>query len=282
MRVEQLSGRGAVVTGGGGGIGRSIALALAAQGMAVVLADIELESAKRVRDEIRGLGQRAMAIRTDVSDLSDVSALAEASFEAFGDIAVLVNNAGVTWRPYRASWDASVEDFAWIMSVNFWGVLHGHQAFAPRMGLSGTPAHIVNTASRAVLQPIPGHAAYTASKAAVEGFSMAVRAEYAAAGLDIGVTVLFPGPVRTDFASSERLRSAVDRAEARWVVPWTSYTRREQMQTGADSAQAIDPETVGPMVVDAIVRDRPYVLTHPMPVHVTDRVRLLSEAATGR
>jgi NAD(P)-dependent dehydrogenase (short-subunit alcohol dehydrogenase family) len=282
MRVEQLAGRGAVVTGGGGGIGRSIAIALAEQGMNVVLADIELESAERVRDEIRGLGRRAIAVRTDVSDLSDLSALADASFEAFGDIAVLVNNAGVTWRPYRASWDASIEDFAWIMSVNFWGVLHGHRAFAPRMGQSGSPTHIVNTASRAVLQPIPGHAAYTASKAAVEGFSMAVRAEYAAAGLDIGVTVLFPGPVRTDFASSERLRSAADRAEARGVLPWTSYTRGEEVQTGADSAQAIDPETVGPMVVDAIVQDRPYVLTHPLPEHVTERARLLGAAATGR
>jgi hypothetical protein len=88
--------------------------------------------------------------------------------------------------------------------------------------------------------------------------------------------------VRTDFASSERLRSVADRAEARGVVPWTAYTRGEAVQTGADSAQAIDPETVGPMVVDAIVQDRPYVLTHPLPEHVTERARLLGAAATGR
>ncbi|WP_347754708.1 SDR family NAD(P)-dependent oxidoreductase [Agrococcus sp. ProA11] len=282
MRVEQLAGRGAVVTGGGGGIGRSIALSLAQQGMDVVLADIELESAERVRDEIRGLGRRAIAVRTDVSQQADVEALADASFDAFGDIAVLVNNAGVTWRPYRASWDASTDDFAWIMAVNFWGVLHGHRAFAPRMGRSGLPSHIVNTASRAVLQPIPGHAAYTASKAAVDGFSMAVRAEYAAAGLDIGVTVLFPGPVRTDFASSERLRSADERAEARGVVPWTTYTEGQPSDTGASASDAIDPALVGPMVVDAIVHDRAYVLTHPLPSHVTERARMLAEAAATR
>lgn len=282
MRVEQLSGRGAVVTGGGGGIGRSIAIALAQQGMDVVLADIELEQAERVRDEVRALGRRSIAVRTDVSKPEDVAALADASFEAFDDIAVLVNNAGVTWRPYRASWDASLEDFEWIMSVNFWGVLNGHRSFAPRMGRSRNPSHIVNTASRAVLLPIPGHAAYTASKAAIDGFSMAVRAEYAAAGLDIGVTVLFPGPVRTDFASSERLRSAADGAEARGVVPWISYTEGQPSRTGADSSDAIDPEPVGPMVVDAIVRDLPYVLTHPLPEHVTERARLLGEAATDR
>lgn len=282
MRVEQLSGRGAVVTGGGGGIGRSIAIALAQQGMDVVLADIELEQAERVRDEVRALGRRSIAVRTDVSKPEDVAALADASFEAFDDIAVLVNNAGVTWRPYRASWDASLEDFEWIMSVNFWGVLHGHRAFAPRMGRSSQPSHIVNTASRAVLQPIPGHAAYTASKAAVDGFSMAARAEYEAAGLDIGVTVLFPGPVRTDFASSERLRSADERPDARGVVPWTSYTDGQSANTGAGASDAIDPALVGPMVVDAIVRDLPYVLTHPLPTHVAERAGLLADAAAPR
>ena len=282
MRADQLAGRGAVVTGGGGGVGRSIALALAGAGMDVVLADVELEAAERVRDEVRALGRRAIAVRTDVSQLAEVEALADASHDAFGDIAVLVNNAGVTWRPYRASWDASVDDFAWIMSVNFWGVLHGHRAFVPRMRDSPLPAHIVNTSSVATLKPTPGHAAYTASKAAIDGFSLATRAEYEAAGSDIGVTVLYPGPVRTGFAGSERLRPASQRADARGVVPWQRYTDGEPLLAGAESAQAIDPAAIGPLVVDAIVHDRPYVVTHPLPDHVAERARLLQELAADR
>ncbi|KAA6435258.1 SDR family NAD(P)-dependent oxidoreductase [Agrococcus sediminis] len=279
MRREQLRGRGAVVTGGGGGIGRSIAMALAGAGMDVVVADVDVAAAERVRDEVRALGRRAVAVRCDVSQLAEVEALADAAYRELGDIAVLVNNAGVTWRPYRASWDASVDDFAWIMGVNFWGALHGHRAFVPRMAASPLPSHIVNTSSAATLRPVPGHAAYTASKAAIDGFSMAVRAEYEAAGLDIGVTLLYPGPVRTGFAGSERLRPEADRAETRGVVPWSSYTDGQPMRAGAEAPGAIDPDTVGPLVLDAIEHDRPYVMTHPVPPFLAERARQLTEAA---
>lgn len=281
MRREDLRGRGAVVTGGGGGIGRSIALALARAGMDLVIADLELDAAERVRDGLLALGHRAIAVRTDVSQAAEVEALADTAYGELDDIAVLANNAGVTWRPYRASWDASVEDFEWIMSVNFWGAFHGHRAFVPRMAASPLPAHIVNTSSIATLKPTPGHAAYTASKAAIDGFSLATRAEYAAAGLGIGVTVLYPGPVRTGFPTSERLRPAAERADARGVVPWQSYTG-EPMRAGAEAPGALDPAVVGPLVLDAIEHDRPYVLTHPLPDHVAERTRLLEEAARER
>lgn len=282
MRRQLLRGRGAVVTGGGGGIGRSIALSLAGAEMDVVVADIELEAAERVRDELLALGRRAIAVRTDVAQAAEVEALADTAYDAFGDIAVLANNAGVTWRPYRASWDASIDDFAWMMSVNFWGVLHGHRAFVPRMGRSELPTHIVNTSSIATLKPTPGHAAYTASKAAIDGFSLAARAEYEAAGLGIGVTVLYPGPVRTAFPTSERLRPPSQRADARGVVPWETYTDGRPMKAGAEAAGAIEPETVGPLVLDAIERDLPYVLTHPVPDHVGERARLLAELSAER
>lgn len=282
MRLEQLRGRAAVVTGGGGGLGRSIALTFARAGMDVVLADVELDAAERVRDEVRALGREAVAVRTDVSRLTEVEALADAAYDAFGSIAVLVNNAGVTWRPYRASWDASVDDFEWIMAVNFWGAFHGHRAFLPRMSRSSLPSHIVNTSSIAALKPTPGHAAYTASKAAIDGFSLATRAEYETAGLDIGVTVLYPGPVRTGFATSERLRPAEDRADARGVVPWATYTDGAPMRAGAEAPGAIDPDTVGPLVLDAIVQNHPYVLTHPLPDHVAVRTRQLTDLAAAR
>lgn len=245
--------------------------------MDLVVADIELDAAERVRDELRALGRRAIAVRTDVSQADEVEALAETAHAELGDIAVLANNAGVTWRPYRASWDASVGDFEWIMGVNFWGAFHGHRAFVPRMAASPLPAHIVNTSSIATLKPTPGHAAYTASKAAIDGFSLATRAEYAAAGLGIGVTVLYPGPVQTTFARSERLRPAADRADTRGVVPWQTYTDGSPMQAGAEAPGAIDPAVVGPLVLDAIEHDRPYAMTHPLSPYVLERTRLLAE-----
>lgn len=282
MRLERLIGRAAVITGGAGGIGRSIALAMASAGFDIVIADRELAPAELVRDEVRALGRRAIAVETDVADLASVERLAAISWAEFGSVAVLVNNAGVTWRPYRASWDASVEDFTWIMSVNFGGVLHGHRAFVPRMLEAGLPAHIVNTSSRATLQPTPGHSAYAAAKSAIDGFSMTTRAEFAAAGFDIGVTVLHPGPVRTGFSGSERFRPEHERSAARSVKPWQEHDGRASTATGADASGAIAPDIVGRIVLEAIDGDHPAALTHPTPPAVAERADWLTRAGADR
>lgn len=278
MQIEEMAGRGAVVTGAGGGMGRSIALALAAEGVHVVVADIDAEAAHRVSEEARDLGARSIPFSVDVSDLAQVEALADAAYAEFGDIAVLANNAGVTWRPFRASWDATLEDFAWMMNVNFWGVYNGHRAFVPRMRESSAPKHIVNTSSMATLLASPGHAAYTAAKAAVDGLSLATRAEYEIAGFGIGVSVLYPGAVKTRISTSERLRPVAEQSAHRQVIPWDSYTGVPGSTAGAETketlknlddvsehTQAIDPEWVGPMVLQGIVENRPYILTHPGP-----------------
>jgi NAD(P)-dependent dehydrogenase (short-subunit alcohol dehydrogenase family) len=262
MDIDQFSGRGAVVTGGGSGIGRSIALSLASVGLNVVVADIDEDAASRVSSEVRGRGVDSLAVRTDVSQFNQVAALAEAAYAEFGDIAVLANNAGVTWRPYRATWDASIEDFQWIMGINFGGVLNGHRAFVPRMRGTGAPKHIINTSSVVSLVPSPGHAAYAAAKSAVDAFSIAARAEYEIAGIPIDVSILYPGYVKTSIATSERLRPRTQQSTERAVVPWDTYGEQGGLQ-GAETKeavsdlslltswhQAIDPALVGPMVVD--------------------------------
>ena len=211
--MKDIAGRTAVVTGAGGGIGRAIALALAENGANVVVSDIEADAARAVAEEVGAHGVGSLAVRADVSRLADVEALATAAYGRFSSVEVLVNNAGVTLRPFRASWDTSYEDFQWMMNVNFWGVLHGHHVFVPRMRQGPGEKHIVNTSSMASVLSIAGHSAYSAAKAAVDGLSNAAREELKTQG--IGVSILHPGPVRTRIVTSERLRRAEDRSEAR-------------------------------------------------------------------
>lgn len=295
----EVFGCNAVVTGGGSGIGRSIALALADAGVNVVVADIELDVAEAVALEIRQRGVRALAVRTDVSQLADVEKLAQVAYDEFGTIEILINNAGATLRPFRASWDTSYEDFQWLMNVNFWGVLHGHHVFVPRMRLTAGEKQIVNTSSMASLTSIAGHSAYTASKSAVDGFSHAAREELRTQG--IGVSILHPGPVRTRIVSSERLRDASECSQTRGVKPWSDYVlassnvnsnmaSQEQIEPDPDVASGplvyITPENVGAWVLAGIKENKPHILTHPAPVDVlqsrTDSIIAGAPARTER
>ena len=281
MKLEDLKGRGAVVTGGGAGMGRSMAHTLADAGMRVVVADINAAAAQSVADEIVAAGGQAIAVPTDVSSLEAVQHLADTAYDTYGDIAVLINNAGVTWRPYRAHWDADISDYRWLMGINFFGVLHGHLAFVPRMRQTATPKHIVNTSSLATQIIMPGHTAYTAAKFAVDGFTDVVREEFRVAGDPISITLFFPGVVKTNIgATSEKMRPEAERAETRKVIPWTHYAAPDYQAIGGETKQtrdaakisdpmeAMEPDAVGPMVLDAILENRAYLSTHPVPREV--------------
>ncbi|ADP81266.1 SDR family NAD(P)-dependent oxidoreductase [Pseudofrankia inefficax] len=256
--IEDFSGLHAVVTGGGTGIGRSIALSLAEAGAAVAVADIEPDVANAVRDEIVDKGGRAIAVQVDVSKHDAVVALADRVFDEFGTVEILVNNAGVTVRPFRALWESSISDFEWVMACNFWGVLYGIRAFLPRMLEQSGFRQILCTSSTSSLTGLGGHTAYTASKGAVDGLVRSLTAEVRPAG--IGVTTLFPGPVETRIWSSERLRSEQEKSDLRDVPAYVGPDRpHKPVKIGADR--------VGPMVVEALRQRAPYVLTHeePMP-----------------
>ncbi|WP_285314329.1 SDR family NAD(P)-dependent oxidoreductase [Pseudarthrobacter sp. fls2-241-R2A-168] len=286
--MENLRGRTAVITGAATGMGRSMALTFAREGINVAIADIDLQAAEATRDEVLALGVNAIAVQTDVSKLEAVESLAEEAYASFGNVDILVNNAGVTMRPFRASWDTAYADFQWMMNVNWWGVLHGHHVFVPRMRQQPGDKHIVNTSSMASLRPIAGHSAYSASKMAVDGFSLVVREEYKTAGLDIGVSILYPGAVTTRINTSERLRPEQERSEVRGVKPWSSYLPDELQstdprQTGGTQNTVlrppIDPDEVGPMVLEGIKHDKLYIATHPVPQeHIDERRELLANA----
>ncbi|BBE24625.1 acetoin dehydrogenase (plasmid) [Arthrobacter sp. MN05-02] len=276
--MENLAGKSAVVTGAGSGIGRSIALALAEQNVNVAVADIDQEAADAVSREVAERGVKSFGMRSDVSKLADVQELADAAYDQFGTVEILVNNAGVTLRPFRASWDTSYEDFRWIMDVNFWGVLHGHMAFIPRMRETPGEKHIVNTSSMASVTSIAGHSAYSASKAAVDGLSNAAREELKTQ--NIGLSLLHPGPVRTRIVSSERLRSEEEKSENRGIKPWSDYVQNvgnaiiagragkptEDPDVATSPLEYITPDDAGRLVVEGILGNKPHILTHPAPV----------------
>ncbi|WP_167042205.1 SDR family NAD(P)-dependent oxidoreductase [Salinibacterium sp. ZJ454] len=267
----------AVVTGAGSGIGRSIAHALATRGLGVVVADVELAAAEAVSSEIIAAGGRAIANQVDVRDLAAMEAMADRAEAEFGPTSILVNNAGVTLRPFRASWDTSYEDFRWMFDINWWGVVHGHAAFVPRMLAGSGERQIVNTASTAAIHPFAGHSSYSASKAAVDAFTIAVRAELEVATERFGASVLFPGPIKTRITSSARLRPTAEADASTSVKAWTEYTgdaaRSKLIETAnvdgelphraSNSSEIIDADAVGKVVLDGIDRNQPYILTHP-------------------
>lgn len=267
----------AVVTGAGSGIGRSIAHALATRGLGVVVADVELGAAETVSREIVAAGGRAIANQVDVRDLAAMEAMADRAESEFGPTSILVNNAGVTLRPFRASWDTNYDDFRWMFDINWWGVVHGHMAFVPRMLAASGERHIVNTASTAAIHPFAGHSSYSASKAAVDAFTIAVRAELEVATEGFGASVLFPGPIKTRITSSARLRPAGEAEVSTSVKPWSDYladasrsklietadVEGELPQRASNPSEIIDADAVGGIVLDGIDRNQPYILSHP-------------------
>ena len=203
----EINGIGAAVTGGGNGIGRAIALVLGRAGAKVAIGDLELDAAESVASEVRALGSEAIAFALDVTDDASMSGFADAAWEAFGSVQLLVNNAGVMSSISPLA-NASVDDYAWVFSVNVGGVLNGIRAFVPRFVEAGEPAHVLNTGSEHALGvPHVGAGLYTASKHAVMALSDVLRAEMPA---QVGVSVLCPGLVgSTLWRASERRPEAL-------------------------------------------------------------------------
>jgi NAD(P)-dependent dehydrogenase (short-subunit alcohol dehydrogenase family) len=242
-----LRGKTSVVTGGASGIGRALALRFAREGANVVVADLDATGMETVAGEARGLGVKALTVRCDVSELPQVEALAARAFETFGAVHVLCNNAGVAaWGGLES---ASHRDWQWVLGVNLWGVIHGVEAFVPRMIARGEPAHIVNTASMAGLVASKGLGVYNTSKYAVVGLSETLAKDLKP--YRIGVSVLCPMGVETRIRESERNRPAALRNE-----------RAVGGEPVALIGRYLAPDAVADMVLAAIRSNELYVITH--------------------
>jgi NAD(P)-dependent dehydrogenase (short-subunit alcohol dehydrogenase family) len=246
--MDDFSGRVAVITGGGGGIGAAIARALAGRGGRLVLADID--DAALARTAAALAPAEVLTVTTDVTRLESVQALADAAERRFGGVDLVFNNAGVaTFGEIAGSTHA---DWVFTMNVNFWGVVHGVETFVPRLIARNAGGHIVNTASMAGLVGMRWLGVYCASKFAVVGLTEALQRELAEHG--IGVSVLCPMIVETNInENSVRNRPSDLRNPGEALVP----------SAGAMVGGVVSPDDVARRVVRGIERNDLYILTHP-------------------
>jgi len=255
--MKQLDGKVAVVTGGASGIGLAMARRFAAERMKLVLLDIEEPALAAAESALRADGATVLAIRTDVARSAELEAAAEKARAAFGTLHVICNNAGVGGVG-GPMWTLSEADWEWTLSVNLWGVIHGIRIFLGPLLASGEEGHIVNTASMAGLTATPFMGAYTATKHAVVSISEVLAKELELTGARVGVSVLCPGFVRTQIASSERNRPDAQPAPA---IAGPGAVLGQAIHQLVESGQP--PEAIAERVVSAIREPRFYVLTHP-------------------
>jgi NAD(P)-dependent dehydrogenase (short-subunit alcohol dehydrogenase family) len=254
MRLER--GQVAVVTGGGSGIGRALVDAFGARGLAVVVADVEVEALEHVRRDLEVAGVPVLIRRTDVRDAGDVQGLASDVMSRFGRVDVVCNNAGVISPPSPA-WEQSAEDWLWTVQVNLLGVANGIRAFVPHFVAAGR-GHVVNTSSIAGLTTIPGggNAAYSATKHAVVGLSETLRLELGLVAPAVGVSVLCPGPVPTRIhdAGRNRPRELLGSEAGGTALPKPDF--------GLD-LERVDATVVAALVLEAIEEGHEIVLPTP-------------------
>lgn len=272
--MQIFSGTTAVITGAGSGIGAALAALAAAEGMNLVLADINLSDLEKVSASLDGTP--VLLQQTDVADPAAVQGLADAAWDRFGAVDLLCNNAGVVpGGRHRPVWDYAVEDWRWAFGVNVDGVVNGIRSFVPRMLAEGRPGHILNTASVAGFVSGSGSAVYGASKHAVVRITEALYAGLRDEGAPIGVTMLCPGLVATRIYDAERarpghLRTAGGRAD-----------ESSELQSIADNLyrNAPSPEDVARQAFDGIREDRLYVFTSS---RFDEPIRARTEAILAR
>jgi NAD(P)-dependent dehydrogenase (short-subunit alcohol dehydrogenase family) len=185
----------AVVTGAASGIGLAVSQALVAEGVQVVMADLNAEGVRRQASRLTELGGVAVARALDVSDPVAVDDVARAAVEEFGALHIAVNNAGIVNRGY--SWELPLEEWHRVLDVDLWGVIHGIRSFVPPILTTGDEGHVVNIASMAAVLPIDRLGPYTVAKHGVLGLSDVLRADFHSLGAPVGVSVVMPGMIRT-------------------------------------------------------------------------------------
>jgi NAD(P)-dependent dehydrogenase (short-subunit alcohol dehydrogenase family) len=197
----------AVVTGGASGIGKALARQLLDQGARVVIADVE---AGALETAVADLGSNASGIVTDVSSAASVESMAARVFDEQGGCDLLFNNAGVA-APSANVWETTVNDWAWVHGVNVMGVIHGIQAFVPRMIAAGKPGHVINTSSGdGGISPLPFQSVYASSKAAVSIITECLGAQLISEKTNLQAHLFYPsgGLLDTGIWTTDRNRPA--------------------------------------------------------------------------
>ena len=242
----RLDGKIALVTGAGSGIGRATALEFARAGADLVVCDVNAAALEETAAAVRALGRNVLARTVDVASREQMRAFAEEVHRAHEAVDVLMNNAGVGLG--GGFLDTSLEDWDWIVGINFWGVVYGCHFFVPAM-VARRRGHVVNVSSAAGYLATRQLAAYSTTKFAVFGLSEALREELRPHG--IGVTTVCPGIINTPITTSARMRGAIATDAARAALVEV-YQRRNY-----------GPERVATRILSAIERNRPVTPVSP-------------------
>jgi NAD(P)-dependent dehydrogenase (short-subunit alcohol dehydrogenase family) len=256
--MRELSGKVAVITGAASGIGLAVSRRLGAAGMRVMMADVDEPTLAAAAASLKADGIDAATAVTDVSDPGSVDALAQVTLSRFGAVHVVCNNAGVTRG--GKSWEVPLATWHWVVGVNMFGIVHGIRSFVPHLIAQGE-GHIVNTASMAGLVAAANGGPYAATKHAAVAVSESLYYELEAMGSPVGVSVLCPGPVRTEIHKSyrhwsERFGPRPEVKDSPEVAAW-----RQESATMIESG--MEPATIAAAVYRAIVTNRFWILTHP-------------------
>lgn len=275
--MTNLEGRTAVITGAASGIGQALARRAAAAGMRLVLADLDGPALHRAADALGVDPARRLCVVGDVSVGDDVSRLAQASFERFGAVHLLFNNAGVVLG--RRVWEYSVADWEWLLGVNLWSVVHAIAHFVPRLLAQQDESRIVNTASIAGFLSPSGLAAYNVTKHGVVTLSETLRAELAEVSDRVGVSVLCPAWVPTRLSVSDAHRPA--RFGATQVTSAHAAAQNERLAHGIASGR-LSADDIARITFEAIAARRFYVIPHAGSDRaIRDRMEAILAACTS-
>lgn len=259
---EEYQGKTAVVTGGASGVGRCLCELFARQGMNVVMADVEAEALQASSTALSRQGLNVIGVQADVTNPDSMQAMEAVSREAFGNVHILCNNAGVGIKEaQRRIWSLTQNDWDWGYGVNVMGIANGIRAFVPGMLAHGEKGHVVNTSSgNGGLTSMPTTPIYASTKAAVTSLSEVLHYQFLMEGAALQAHVLFPGPhiVNTNILSSMRNRPDQLRDDNEPVA----YTTMEDLAkaSGIKNMQLTEPEEVAEHCLEGIRAGRFWIL----------------------
>lgn len=266
--LEDLTGRVAAVTGAGSGIGRALAVELSKQDCHLALADIDGPTLAETVALCDGTGVKVTSRRLDVADRGAVFAWADAVVADHGTVNLVVNNAGVAIGSTIEG--LPIEDFQWLMNINFWGVVNGIDAFLPKLRDAGI-GHLVNLSSVFGLISVPSQGAYNSSKFAVRGLTDALRMELDVADCGVSCTTVHPGGIRTNIARRARVNDSVADLGA----------SRDDVGDVFDRLARTTPEKAARKILDGVRKDRRRVLVGPDAVAIDLVSRLPARVYQG-
>jgi NAD(P)-dependent dehydrogenase (short-subunit alcohol dehydrogenase family) len=232
--------------------------------MKVVLADVEQKALDKAESELKATGASVLAVRTDVSKIEDVQALAKKTLDAFGAVHLLCNNAGVGGGCYHIL-DTPLTDWKWVLNVNLWGPIHGVLTFGPIMVKQDVECHIVNTASMGGLISTANTGPYNVSKHGIVTLSETLSHELTSIGAKVGVSVLCPGQVHTRIIDDERNRPSELRNDPALAERLAKLPKVQMLREvfAAGNEVGMPPPQVADMVFKAVREDQFYIITHP-------------------